>query len=153
MYLSRSNGACAYTLPSGYSVCSNSTEMVKTCCVYKCRYVFCADVRSRGVSFVRFPKDKRKRRVWVKAVNRDKWEPSDHSWICFDHFLHGWHGDDPSDDNYGPTLFHYKLTRSDEDLRREKRRLDRESTKVCTQHQAYTMFYMFIYFFHMHVYY
>lgn len=67
--------------------------------------------------------------MWIKAVNRDKWEPGDHSWICSDHFLHGWHGEEPSDDNYGPTLFQYKITRSEEDLRREKRRLDRESTK------------------------
>uniref|UniRef100_A0A8W8KLD3 THAP-type domain-containing protein n=1 Tax=Magallana gigas TaxID=29159 RepID=A0A8W8KLD3_MAGGI len=108
MYLSRRNGACAYTLLSGYNGRSNSTEMVKTCCVYKFRYVFNADARSRGVSFPRFSKDKRKRRVWVKPVDRDKWEPGNHSWICSDHFLHGWHGEDPSDDNNGPTLFQYK---------------------------------------------
>lgn len=118
--------------------------MVKTCCVYKCRNVFNADARSRGVSFFRFPKDKRKRRVWIKAVNRDKWEPGDHSWICSDHFLHGWHGEDPSDDNYGPTLFQYKITRSEEDLRREKRRLDRESTKVCIQYKL-SLYYIYIY--------
>lgn len=139
MYLSRSNGACACMLPSGYSVCRNSTEMVKTCYVYKCRNVFNTDARLRGVSFFRFPIDKRKR--------RDKWEPGDPSWICSDHFLHGWHGEDPSDDNYGPTLFQYKVTRSEDDLRREKRRIDRESTKVCKQYKAYTMFYMYIYFF------
>ena len=103
---------------------------MKNCCVYKCRNVCNADARSRGLSFFRFPKDKRKRRVWIKAVNRDKWEPDKHSWICSDHFLHGWHGDDPSDDNYGPTLFAYKVSRSEEDFKREKRRLDRESTKV-----------------------
>ncbi|XP_078331887.1 uncharacterized protein LOC144625315 [Crassostrea virginica] len=103
--------------------------MVKNCCVYKCRNVCNADARSRGLSFFRFPKDKRKRRVWIKAVNRDKWEPDKHSWICSDHLLHGWHGDDPSDDNYGPTLFAYKDSRSEEDFKREKRRLDRESTK------------------------
>ena len=98
---------------------------MKNCCVYKCRNVCNADARSRGLSFFRFPKDKR-----IKAVNRDKWEPDKHSWICSDHFLHGWHGDDPSDDNYGPTLFAYKDSRSEEDFKREKRRLDRESTKV-----------------------
>ena len=50
-------------------VCSNSKEMVKNCCVYKCRNVCNADARSRGLSFFRFPKDKRNRRVWINQTS------------------------------------------------------------------------------------
>lgn len=105
MYLFCSNGVCVYMFLSGYSVCSNLMEMVKICCVYKCCNVFNVDVRLRGVSFFCFLKDKRKWRVWVKVVNRDKWELGDYLWICFDYFLYGWYGEDFSDDNYGFMLF------------------------------------------------
>lgn len=43
--------------------------------------------------------------MWVKVVNRDKWELGDYLWICFDYFLYGWYGEDFSDDNYGFMLF------------------------------------------------
>nr|XP_022287119.1 uncharacterized protein LOC111099903 isoform X3 [Crassostrea virginica] len=84
--------------------------MVKTCCVYKSNNQFNASTKEKGISFFRFPKDKRKRRTWIKAVNRDEWTPNDHSWICSEHFVQGWHGDDPEDENYAPTLFSYKQT-------------------------------------------
>ncbi|XP_061178177.1 uncharacterized protein LOC133186841 [Saccostrea echinata] len=109
--------------------------MVKSCCVYKCRNVCNGESRSKGVSFFRFPKNKRKRRAWIKAVNRDKWTPNEHTWICSQHFVDGWHGDEPSDDNYAPTIFAYKQKRSEEDFNREQRRLDRETTKekLCSE--------------------
>nr|XP_022344486.1 uncharacterized protein LOC111137338 [Crassostrea virginica] len=101
--------------------------MVKTCCVYKCNNQFNASAKSKGISFFRFPKDKRKRRAWIKAVNRDEWMPNDHSWICSEHFVQGWHGDDPEDANYAPTLFSYKQTVVNKE--REQRRLEREVCK------------------------
>lgn len=106
------------------------TEMVKCCCVYKCRNVCNSEARAKEVSFFRFPKDKRKRRAWTNAVNRDKWTPNEHSWICSDHFVEGWHGDDPGDENYAPTLFSYKKKRTEDDFDREQRRLDRETIRV-----------------------
>ena len=82
--------------------------MVKTCCVFKCNNQYDGKARANGISFFRFPKDKRKRKAWIQAVNRKDWLPGDHSWICSEHFLDGWHGDDPDDHNYTPTLFKYK---------------------------------------------
>ena len=53
----------------------------------------------------RFPKDvKKKRRLWLKALNRDEFVPSDHSCVFSEHFVNGWHSDDPSDENYVPTI-------------------------------------------------
>ena len=98
--------------------------MVKTCCVYKCNKQFSASAKSKGISFFRFPKDKRKRR----PVNQDEWTPNDYSWICSEHFVQGWHGDDPEDVNYGPTLFSYKQTVVSKE--REQRKLKREECKV-----------------------
>lgn len=63
-------------------------------------------------------------------MNRDKWTPNEHSWICSDHFVEGWHGDDPGDENYAPTLFSYKKKRTEDDFDREQRRLDRETIRV-----------------------
>ena len=105
-----------------------AANMVKTCCVYKCNNQFNASAKSKGISFFRFPKDKRKRQAWIKAVNRDEWMPNDHSWICSEHFVQGWHGDDPEDENYAPTLFSYKQTVVNKE--REQRRLEREVCKV-----------------------
>jgi len=36
--------------------------------------------------YFRFPKDKKRRRAWAKAVKRKKWRPSDSSTLCSDHF-------------------------------------------------------------------
>ncbi|XP_021373039.1 THAP domain-containing protein 1-like [Mizuhopecten yessoensis] len=80
--------------------------MVKTCIVYKCANQF---DRSKKVSFFRFPKDKLKRKTWIKALNRDGWVPNESSWICSEHFIDGWHGYDPADENYATTIFKYKL--------------------------------------------
>eukprot|EP00105_Crassostrea_gigas_P030854 XP_011453326.2 PREDICTED: THAP domain-containing protein 4 [Crassostrea gigas] len=111
------------------------TEMVKCCCVYKCRNVCNSEARANGVSFFRFPKDKWKRRAWTNAVNRDKWTPNEHSWICSDHVVEGWHGDDLGDENYAPTLFFYKKKRTEDDFDREPRRLDRETIRerLCSE--------------------
>lgn len=38
-------------------------------------------------------------------------EPGDHNGICSDYFVQGWHGEDRSDDNYGPALIQYKVTK------------------------------------------
>ncbi|XP_062610693.1 uncharacterized protein LOC134272484 [Saccostrea cucullata] len=57
---------------------------------------------------LRFPKDAKKRRLWLRALNRDGFVPSEHSCVCSEHFVSGWHSDDPSDENYGSTIFLYK---------------------------------------------
>ena len=82
--------------------------MVKSCCVFNCFNKFTPEIREAGVSFFRFPADARKRLAWTKAVNRQDWVATDHTYICSVHFVDGWHSDDPSDVNYRPTLFAYK---------------------------------------------
>ena len=82
-------------------------------------------------SFFRFPKDKRKKKAWIKAVNRDKWEPNEYSRICSEHFVDGWHSDDPEDVNYRPTMFKYKQQDlSTDGLARENRRASRSLIQV-----------------------
>lgn len=86
--------------------------MVKACCVYNCRNRATAESKANNISFFRFPANKRKLQAWIKAVNRKDWEPTPYTAICSEHFVFGWHSDDPRDVNYAPTLF----------IDREKRR-------------------------------
>lgn len=71
------------------------------------------------VSFFCFFKDKRKRRVWINVVNRDKWMLNEYFWICFDYFVEGWYGDDLGDENYVLILFFYKKKWIEDDFDRE----------------------------------
>ena len=97
--------------------------MVVTCVVVKCTNRHDATGKAKNISFYRFPENKKKRKAWLKAVNRDNWQPTAHSRVCSDHFVNGWHSDDPADENYAPTLFHCQTaTKSDVDI---------EQVKVC----------------------
>ena len=83
------------------------------------------------MSFFRFPKDMRKRKAWVKAINRAEWVPNEYSRICSEHFVDGWHSDDPSDVNYRPSLFSYKeIPPSEADCARNDRRSRRNLLQV-----------------------
>ncbi|XP_069136298.1 uncharacterized protein [Argopecten irradians] len=82
--------------------------MVNHCVVYRCSNRQNQEAKEKGVSFFRFPKDSRKRKAWVTAVNRANWLPNEESRICSEHFHCGWHSDEPADENYRPTLFSYK---------------------------------------------
>jgi hypothetical protein len=44
-------------------------------------------------------------------VNRKDWKPNSHTHVCSEHFVCGWHSDDPSEVNYAPTLFDHKDNR------------------------------------------
>ena len=105
--------------------------MPATCVVFQCSHRRNEASKAKGRSFFRFPEDKRKRRAWVKAINRENWQPSEHSRICSDHFVDGWHSDDPADVNYVPTIFQYKnVTVSDATSARNDRHEKREQTQV-----------------------
>ncbi|CAG2189626.1 unnamed protein product [Mytilus edulis] len=82
--------------------------MVFNCVVFQCSNRQSTSDKENRCSFFRFPKDVRKRKAWVIAVNRADWAPNEYSRICSAHFVDGWHSDDPSDINYRPTLFSYK---------------------------------------------
>jgi hypothetical protein len=76
--------------------------MGKSCCAVGCTRRFSKDC---GLHFYRFPKDSERRNIWISAVNRKNWEPTEHSWICSSHFVGGVKSDDPSSPAYIPTLF------------------------------------------------
>ncbi|XP_069119302.1 uncharacterized protein [Argopecten irradians] len=42
------------------------------------------------------------------SYRRSERRPNEESRICSEHFHGGWHSDEPSDENYRPTLFSYK---------------------------------------------
>ncbi|XP_048747554.2 uncharacterized protein LOC125659816 [Ostrea edulis] len=110
--------------------------MVKSCCVYKCTNRYNSTSKFSGISFFRFPKDKRQRRAWIKAINRENWAPNDNTWVCSVHFIDGWHGYDPSDQNYAPTLFSYKAAVRDvAQVARDSRKLERQQSKEAHEKQ------------------
>ena len=78
-----------------------NVTMGKSCCAVGCtkRYY-----KGCGVHFYRFPKDSRRRNLWIASVNRKDWEPTEHTWICSSHFVGGVKSDDPSSPAYVPTL-------------------------------------------------
>ena len=57
--------------------------MVKTCVAAGCN-----KSNSDGVSLHKFPRDKTLRKKWIDQVkrHRDKWEPTDYSVLCSNHF-------------------------------------------------------------------
>ena len=76
--------------------------MPTTCCA-----VNCANRHSRAttVTFHRFPEDPERRRLWIRAISRDKWELKDHNRICSDHFVSGKPSKDRDNVDYVPTVF------------------------------------------------
>lgn len=82
--------------------------MVRACCVVQCTNRDDLKGKEKGLHFFRFPKDVRKRRAWIRAINRKNFAPNEFSCICSEHFEFGWHSDDPDDANYAPTIFSYK---------------------------------------------
>ncbi|KAK3099228.1 hypothetical protein FSP39_001271 [Pinctada imbricata] len=105
--------------------------MVRTCVAYKCNVKQDEQSKAKGISFFRFPKNKRKRTAWIKAINRVHWYPTEASYVCSTHFKEGWHSDDPYDENFAPTIFSYKSQPQTEgeqlrDERRVRRNLEKE---------------------------
>ncbi|KAH7936846.1 hypothetical protein HPB49_005712 [Dermacentor silvarum] len=58
--------------------------MVVSCCAVGCTK---RAAKGSGVGFFRFPKENTRRKAWVQAVRREKWQPSDSSRICGLHFI------------------------------------------------------------------
>ena len=105
--------------------------MVIHCVVYQCSNRQNSNAKENGTSLFRFPKDLRKRKAWVNAVNRAHWLPNENSRICSTHFVDGWHSDDPDDVNYRPTLFSYKEKfESEKELHRTDRLVKRSLLQV-----------------------
>ena len=76
--------------------------MPTTCCA-----VNCANRHSRAtaVTFHRFPEDPERRRLWIRAISRDKWELKDQHRIFGDHFVSGKPSKDRDNVGCVPTVF------------------------------------------------
>ena len=58
---------------------------------HACAVVDCKNRYSKGgkKKFYRFPAEKDRRHIWVAALNRKNWSPSEYSRVCSDHFVTG----------------------------------------------------------------
>ncbi|XP_037524185.1 peroxynitrite isomerase THAP4 [Rhipicephalus sanguineus] len=62
-----------------------------------CSVIGCSNVPPMpGISFHSFPKDPRRRRLWVIALKRDRWEPRGSNQVCSAHFTVEDYVHDPS---------------------------------------------------------
>ena len=121
--------AHAYNAVGGTNVIVYVGKMVKGWSVVGCTNRWNGSARERGVKFFKFPISKHKRRSWIRALNRRNWVPTAKSFVCSEHFVSGWHGDDRDEADYAPSLFVYKQrhvdqVRAERVHRREVQRYD-----------------------------
>ena len=64
-------------------------KMPTSCSAYNCQNRDTEDIRSRGITFHKFPKDESRRKSWIAATRRDGFKPNDKSAICSEHFTEG----------------------------------------------------------------
>lgn len=95
-----------------------TVSMVKSCSAVGCQN---RSVKGTSLSFYRFPSDPERRAKWIAAVRRDKWFPTEHSWLCSAHFVSGRKCDDPLSPDFVPSIFEYL---SSPVKRKRKRELD-----------------------------
>lgn len=103
--------------------------MPVSCCAINCTNRFSKD---SGIGFYVFPADSERRKRWIHAISRDKWEPKSHDRVCGDHFVKGRPSKDANDIDYIPTIFKDRKRRSNplkEDEARSLRVVKREKKK------------------------
>ena len=81
--------------------------MVKSCCAPGCRNRCTSD---SSLKFHRFPVNKERRALWIAAVRREQWKPTEHSVLCSAHFASGSKSNNPLSPDYVPTLFSHSST-------------------------------------------
>ena len=107
-----------------------------------CAAVGCSNRADPGtaVKFYKFPVADERRKLWVAAMRRENWKPTDSSRICSDHFVGAEKSNDPLSPAYVPKLFEHVRTpvkrKAERDLvayeRRAKRKLTFEESKTQT---------------------
>ena len=64
--------------------------------------------------------------MWVAAVKREGWEPTEHSWLCSAHFVSSSKNNDPLSPDYVPSIFSHvrspRKRKAEQDLRSYTRR-------------------------------
>ena len=102
-----------------------TSVMVKSCCAPGCKN---RSTANSSIKFHRFPVDKDRRALWIAAVRRVHWQPTEHSVLCSAHFVSGSKSNDPLSPDYVPTLFNHsttrKKTRAEQNLASYTRRLE-----------------------------
>ncbi|KAH9360206.1 hypothetical protein HPB48_000087 [Haemaphysalis longicornis] len=79
--------------------------MVVSCCAVGCTK---RATKGSGIGFFRFPKEIGRRKAWVQAVRRERWQPSDSSRICGLHFINGAPSPFPDHPDWAPSVFAFK---------------------------------------------
>ena len=60
--------------------------MSVSCCTVDCTNCF---TKGSGVVFFVFPVDPERKKKWINAISRNKWEPKSHDRLCGEHFVTG----------------------------------------------------------------
>ena len=76
----------------------------ENCCAIHCSNVY---RKGSGIQFYRFPVDEQRRRLWIAAVKRKDWCPTEYMWICSEHFINRVKSNNPLASNYVPTIFQF----------------------------------------------
>ena len=76
--------------------------MPVSCCAVDCTNRF---TKGSGVGFFVFPVDPERKKKWIHAISRDKWEPKSHDRLCGEHFVNGRPSKEPTNVDYVPTIF------------------------------------------------
>ena len=103
--------------------------MPVSCCAVNCTNRFKA---GSGIGFYVFPVNEDKRKAWIRAVSRYKWQPKPSDRLCGAHFVKGRPSKDPNDIDFIPTIFVDKKRRvrvPAVDSMRAERRAKREKSR------------------------
>ena len=63
--------------------------------------------------------------MWIAAVIRKDWLPSEYSWLCGAHFINGRKNDDPASPDYVPSVFSHILSPQKRKLVKNMERYER----------------------------
>ena len=84
--------------------------------------------KSASIPFYRLPTDAERKRMWIAAVNRKDWLPSEYSWICGKHFVSGRKSNDLAFPDYVPSVFDHVKSPQKHRLLREMGRYEERRT-------------------------
>ena len=81
---------------------SSISTMPVSCCAVNCTNRFTA---GSGIGFFVFPVNNERRKLWVRAISRDQWQPKATDRICGQHFVSGRPSKDPENIDHVPMVF------------------------------------------------